>query len=154
MLCLDDFRRRIIPDPRYTEEERERVYRCLVLVADFLTSSGINVIIDATAHRRRWREIARMSIDRYLEVYVRCPLEICVERESKREGGEVMADLYRKAIERRDMGVDHAGLGEVVGVDVPYEASDHALVIDSHVLDPARSAEIIMDAMKRVGFLV
>jgi adenylylsulfate kinase len=39
------------------------------------------VIIDATAPRRAWRQLARQLIQHFAEVQLLCPPEVCTERE-------------------------------------------------------------------------
>jgi adenylylsulfate kinase len=68
VLELDTILPRLIPEPKYTENERELVYRALGYMAARLTEAGIPVIVDATAHRRGWRELARATIRRFAEV--------------------------------------------------------------------------------------
>ena len=52
-----------------------------------LTEAGVPVIVDATAHRRQWRELARSTIQRFAEVQLLCPVDICRERERIRARG-------------------------------------------------------------------
>jgi adenylylsulfate kinase len=73
-------------------------------------------------------------IPRFAEVHVSCPVSVAMAREAARPEGQVMAGLYAKAIRRKTTGEAFAGLGEVVGVDAPFEA------------DPA--AECVLDAAK------
>ncbi len=61
-LQLDEIRRVITPKPRYTEEERDLVYASLAYMAKLLSESGINVIVDATANKRRYRDLARSLV--------------------------------------------------------------------------------------------
>jgi adenylylsulfate kinase len=68
VLELDTILSRLIPDPKNTEGERDLVHRALGYMAARLTEAGIPVIVDATAHRRRWRELARATIRRFAEV--------------------------------------------------------------------------------------
>jgi len=84
ILRMDAFRKFVTPEPTYSETERDLVYRALVYFAKILTHIGHNVIIDATGNRRIWRELARKEISRFIEVYLRCPQEICIDREKKR----------------------------------------------------------------------
>jgi adenylylsulfate kinase len=42
--------------------------------------SGVAVVVDATAHQRRWRDLARALIPRFAEIQLACPPEICAER--------------------------------------------------------------------------
>ena len=73
LLELDAIRKVLTPHPAYTDAEREVVYRSLVFMAVALTEAGVPVIIDATAHRRAWRELARASVARFAEVQLRVP---------------------------------------------------------------------------------
>ena len=84
-LEMDEIREVLTPKRKYTEEERGYVYRAVVLVSKLLTENGVNVIIDATAHRRVWREMARQFIPKFMEVYIKSPLNIAIERETKRD---------------------------------------------------------------------
>jgi len=152
-LRLDEFRKEIVPDPQYSEEERDFVYGKLAEKAGSIFGSGRSVLIDATAHRKRWRDAARRAIPNFIEVRVKCDLMTCVDRESKREQGLVTADLYRKAIERRRTGKSKKGLGEVVGVDVEFEEGSPDIVVESDRLAADESAEKILEAIKRKGYL-
>ncbi|MFN3480305.1 MAG: adenylyl-sulfate kinase [Thermodesulfovibrionales bacterium] len=112
ILRMDDLRKIVTPEPTYSETEREIVYRCLVYIAYMLVKNGHDVIIDATGNMRRWRDLARGLIDRFGEVYLRCPIEMCIERERFRlETHGAPRDIYEKG---------RAGW-PVPGVTVPYE---------------------------------
>ena len=146
VLRLDTFRKVIVPQPKYTETERDIVYNTLVLIAKLLTRNGVNVVIDATGNRRRWREYAREQLESFSEVHIKCPLELCMEREAGRTDNLVIRDLYQKALERRQKGeTSTEGLGQMVGVDVPYEEPEAPeLVIESNKVEPPKAAEIIV----------
>ncbi len=83
VLESDVMRKILTPDPTYTREERDHFYRTLVLIGDLLTRQGVNVIFDATANKREYRDRARQLIERFMEVYVECPLKVCEERDPK-----------------------------------------------------------------------
>ncbi len=87
VLELDRLRRTLTPQPAYSEAEREVVYRALVFVALALTEAGRPVLIDATGHRREWRDLARTCIPRFAEVRLDCPVEVCAARERARVPG-------------------------------------------------------------------
>ncbi|MEM2933572.1 MAG: adenylyl-sulfate kinase [Halobacteria archaeon] len=139
ILQLDEIRRILTPQPKYTEEERDIVYASLAYMAKLLTEAGVNVIIDATAHRQRYRDLARQLIPSFLEVYIRCPLEICIEREKIRVAEHSPRDIYKKAL---------APLATVPGVNVVYEEPKNAEVtIDSSKLNAEEAASRIVDAI-------
>jgi adenylylsulfate kinase len=112
ILRMDELRKVVTPEPTYSDAERDMVYRALVYLAGTLTELGHSVIIDATGNLKKWRELARERIPGYTEVYLKCPLELCMEREQMRtETHDAPRDIYRKG-----------GEGwPVPGVSVPYE---------------------------------
>lgn len=148
-LRMDKLRKILTPKRKYTEEERDYVYRALVLIGKFLTDNGTNVIMDATGHKRVWRELARKLIPKFAEVYVKCPLDVCMDRESKRKDNLILSDLYKKAIRRKRDGVIIDGLGEMIGIDVEYEEPKKPeLVIESDKINPKESSEKIFKLLK------
>jgi adenylylsulfate kinase len=137
VLSVEMVREVLTPRPKYTEEERHVVYSTLVFVSTMLARNDVNVIIDATANRRRYRDEARRSITRFAEIYLKCPLEVCMQREKgrKRRFG-APSRIYAKA---------RTGASKTVpGVGVPYEIPLSAeLTVDTSQLRPNQSAEQI-----------
>lgn len=125
-LEMDEQRKKYFPNPQYTHEERDAAYRMFAEEARDLTEQGKNVVMDGAAYKVAYREYARRIITDFAEVHVKCALEVAMERESKREAGKVMAGLYAKALERKRTGKQFPGLGEVIGVDVPFEENPAA----------------------------
>ena len=120
VLELDRLRAVLTPQPTYGSEEQNVVYRALVFMASALVDAGQPVLIDATAHRREWCDLARVSIDRFAEVQLDCPREIRVGRQTTRP---------------RDT---------APGVDVPHERARRAeLVIDTASVAPDRAVDRI-----------
>lgn len=148
---MDAIRKILTPEKKYTEEERDHAYRALVLLGKFLTENGVNVIIDATGHRKVWRELAKELIPNFFEVYVKCPLEICIDRESKRKDNLIVSNLYKKAMKRLKTGEKTDGIGQMIGIDIPYEESESPeLVIDSEKLNIKESSDKIFQMIKEV----
>ncbi|MEM3591584.1 MAG: adenylyl-sulfate kinase [Candidatus Bathyarchaeia archaeon] len=145
VLSSDALRRVITPNPKYTEEERDIVYGALVYIAKILTENGVNVIIDATGNRRRYRDNARRQIPSFMEAYLRCPLEVCIERESKRKADAYGAprEVYAKAFKGESK--------TVPGLGAPYEEPlDPEVTVDSDKISPEECAEKILETiMKR-----
>ena len=131
-LSMDERRKTYIPVPEYTEKERISAYRSFVEEAAQIAYHGKNVIMDGTAHRLSMRKQMRQLIPRFAEIFVRCSLETAMQRERNRPEGTVMADLYEKALNRKETGIQIEGLGEVIGVDTEFEENLSAeCVIDS-----------------------
>jgi len=94
--------------------------------------------------------LARDLIPNFAEVYVKCPLETCIERESKRKDNLVVSNLYKKAM-RRMNGEKVNGIGLMIGIDVPYEESDNPeLIIDSEKVNIKESSDKIFQIIKEV----
>ena len=142
-LSLDQIRKVLTPEPKYTDQERELVYRSLVLMAQLMMEQGgKNVIIDATGNRKEFRELARRLIPEFAEIYVRCPLETCKAREALRQGQLVQKHLYKRASEGKLK-------GKLPGISAPYEESeDPEVLVESNVLSPHESARSIMAYIK------
>ncbi len=147
---LDSIRKRYVENPKYTSKERDLVYEKLVDFAFERVQNGMNVIIDATAHKLLYRKRARKKIRRFVEVLVRCPLSTCIERESKRKGGIVAAQMYLRALERKEKGTRFKDLGKVIGVDVPYEENPNAeIIIDNSKGSSFENAQIVREALDK-----
>ena len=142
VLELDAIRKQITPVPQYTDTERDLVYRALGYMAATLVDAGVPVIVDATAHRRVWRDAARAAIPRFAEVQLACPLDVCRERECTRPRGHAPVGIYVRA------GQPGA---TVPGVDVPYEPAFAAeLTIDTMVDDVATAAAKVAALAQRL----
>jgi len=136
ILRMDELRRVITPKPTYSDIEREYVYRGLVFTAKTLYELGHDIIIDATGNRKRWRQLARKLIPDFIEVYLRCPLELCMKRE------KIRLDTYaapKKIYEKGKRG------WPVPGVKVPYEKpSKPEVIIDTLRESPEEAVKKII----------
>ncbi len=139
LLQLDEIRRVLTPVPKYTDEERDIVYASLAYMAKLLTECGINVFIDATANRRKYRDAARKIMPQFAEVYVRCPVELCMEREARRKAVFSPKGIYKKSAQTG---------ATVPGVNVLYEEPlKPEILIDSDKMRPDESAGKVADAI-------
>jgi len=142
ILRMDELRKIVTPEPTYSEAEREIVYRCICYVASLLVRYGHDVIIDATGNMRRWRDLARNLIDRFGEIYLKCPLETCIERERSRfESHGAPGKIYEKG---------KAGW-PVPGVTVPYEEPlNPELTIDTSRVSISEAVAEIEELIRRL----
>ena len=87
---------------------------------------------------RIYRDLARKKFERFVEVYVRCPLEVCMRRDVK--------GLYRKALE----GV----VKTLPGLQTPYEEPRNPeITVDTDRLSPEESVETVLDGLRSLGYL-
>ncbi len=141
ILRMDDLRKIATPHPTYSEEERDLLYRSLVFTARKLYESGKNVVIDATAHLKKWRDLVRELIPDYYEVYLKCSLEECADRErSRKDTHGAPKDIYKKA-----------GAGwPVPGVNVPYEEPvNPEITIDTETTEIEEAVALIMNKLDK-----
>jgi adenylylsulfate kinase len=143
VVSSDMLRKVMTPKPSYTEEERDVVYATLVFIAKLLTQNGVNVIIDATGNRRRYRDHARKEIPRFMEAYIRCPLEVCIRRETKRKiYAYAPKGVYKKAFTGKS--------ATVPGIGVPYEEpKSPEVIVDSDKLDADQCAQKILETLTK-----
>jgi adenylylsulfate kinase len=139
VLESDALRKIFSSRPRYDEQDREYFYGSLAFIGRILTEHGISVIFDATANRRSYRDRARQQIPRFIEVFVECPLEMCIQRDPK--------GIYRQA---REGEASH-----VPGVQAVYEAPETpAVVIHGDRDMPEEAARRVIEVLVSKGFLV
>jgi len=113
VLELDEIRRALTPEPKYTEEERAIVYAALAYMAKLLADEGVNVILDATGNLRKYRDNARVLIANFGEIYIKCPIEVCMVREADRTAQFAPKGIYGKGKTGKS--------ATVPGLNVPYE---------------------------------
>lgn len=138
VLESDAMRQVLTPDLGYDRGDRAHFYHLLCVVGELLVRNGINVIYDATAAERRFREDARRRLPKFIEVYVRCPLEECVRRDPKH--------IYEKA---------RQGIySNVPGIQAPYEPPLNPEVeVDTTTHEIAEEAEAVLCTLRDKGFL-
>jgi adenylylsulfate kinase len=146
LLSLDDRRKAYFPNPSYSEAEREKAYRLFAEEAAGLYRSGKGLLIlDASAPRRAMRDYARSLMPHFAEIHVRCSLATAMAREASRPEGKVMAGLYAKAMMRKATGREFPGLGQVIGVDVPFEEDPAAAcVVDAEQLSIEEGRDAVL----------
>ena len=129
VLESDAVRRILTPEASYSKEERDLFYRALGFMGARLLAHGVNVIIDATASRRAYREFARTLIPDLLEVSVECPLQVCMDRDKK--------GTYRRGMQGES--------STVPGLQDPYEAplSPYLIINTTELLPDAAADQIV-----------
>jgi adenylylsulfate kinase len=138
VLESDALRKIFSNQPRYDEQDREYFYGALAFIGHVLTDHGISVVFDATANRRYYRNRARQQIPQFIEVFVECPLEICMRRDPK--------GIYRRA---REGEASH-----VPGIQAVYEPPENpAVVVHGDRENPDEAARRVIDVLVSKNFL-
>ena len=101
----------------FSKEDRDTNIRRIGFVAHLLSRNGVAAITAAISPYRDIRDECRAMIGNFVEVYVKCPVNVCADRDVK--------GLYAKAI-----------AGEIkhfTGVSDPYEEPLNAeIVLEEH----------------------
>jgi adenylylsulfate kinase len=134
VLESDVFRSFFTTHATHSEEDRVLFYRGMVEVASRFLDHNIPVLIDATGNRRAYRAPARERFPLFAEVFVDCPLEVCIERDPK--------GIYRKGLE--------GTATSVPGLQADYEPPIHPEIhIRSDREDPESAARKVVDFLVR-----
>jgi len=101
----------------FSDEDREENIRRTAEVAKIFAMQGVVTFVSLITPRNIFRRMAREIVgDRFVEIYVKAPLEICARRDPK--------GLYKKA--------EAGTVGNFTGRDSAFEEPDHAdLVLDT-----------------------
>ncbi|MCX6319216.1 MAG: adenylyl-sulfate kinase [Bacteroidetes bacterium] len=122
----------------FSKEDRcENIMR-IGFVAELLSRHGVVVIVSAISPYRSAREAVRNRIADFIEVYAKCPINVCEERDVK--------GLYKKA---------RAGLvNNFTGISDPYEEPLNPEVVcetDTQLIN--ESVESILGYLVKTGLL-
>ena len=138
LLDGDEVRTELTRGLGFSREDRDENIRRIAWVAKVLTRNGIVAITAAISPYRAARERARQEIGRFVEVYVDCPVEVCMQRDVK--------GLYARA--RR------GEIEQFTGVSDPYEAPPHPeVVVHTDREAPAESLQGIVAYLEAAGLL-
>jgi len=108
VLRTDKIRKQLLEEPKYTEEEKKLIYNVTFLIAEYLASAGVNVILDGTFYKRELRhrvyEIARKTGAKLYIIECCAPERIIKERMDRRKRRASLSDadfeVYRKIAEQ------------------------------------------------------
>lgn len=133
----DIVRKSLTKDLGFTKEDRDKNIERVTFVAKLLSRNGVATIVSFISPYIEKRDTARKETTNFIEVFVKCPLDVLVERDVK--------GLYKKAI---------AGeLENFTGVSDPYEDPPNPEIIvetDKETLE--ESVRNVMQYLEENGF--
>jgi adenylylsulfate kinase len=122
----------------FSKEDRDANIKRIGFVCKLLSRNGVVAIAAAISPYREIRDFNRKEIGDFVEVYCKCPLEICIRRDVK--------GLYRKAL-----------AGEIknyTGVDDPYEEPlKPEVTLETDRETPEQSVMKIIQKLEVLGYL-
>jgi adenylylsulfate kinase len=134
----DNVRHGLCGDLGFSEQDREENIRRIGEVAKLFVEAGTVVLTAFVSPFRRDRERARGLLlhGDFLEIYSRCPVEVCERRDPKGH--------YRRA---RD-----GNLASFTGVSAPYEEpTDPELILETSRLSIEQSVDAVMALLNDRG---
>lgn len=122
-------------DLGFSPQDRDENIRRVAEVARLANTEGLWVLAAFISPLAGQRRLAQQIIepDRFIEVYVSTPLEVCASRDPK--------GLYARA--------RAGGLAQFTGVSAPYEAPlAPAVDIDASRHTPQQAADIVLELLR------
>ncbi len=122
----------------FSREDRDTNIKRIGFVCGLLTRNSVICISAAIAPYAEAREWARKEIGNFVEVYLKCPIEVCRQRDVK--------GLYKL--------VDEGKIKNFTGVDDPYEEPEHPeLVVETDKETVEESVNRIFAKLVELGYL-
>jgi len=129
----DEVRKHLTKDLGFSKEDRLENVRRIAYIAKLLTRIGGVVIVAAIAPYAEARRSARVEIGNFVEVFVRCPIEVCVKRDVK--------GLYAKAY--------RGEIAHMTGISSPYEPPvNPEVIVDTDQEFPEQSLKKILHQLQ------
>jgi adenylylsulfate kinase len=122
----------------FSKEDRIENIKRVAYVAHLLARNGVVVIVALISPYREGRNYARQLIGDFVEVYVKCPLNVLIERDVK--------GLYAKAL--------RGEIQNFTGISDPYEPPENPEVVvetDKETVD--ESVDKIWQALIESGYI-
>jgi len=134
----DVIRQNFSSDLSFSKKDRDENIKRATFLAKMLSRNNVVVLASFVSPYRKQRRKARKEIKNFVEVYVRCPVKICMKRDVK--------GMYKKALEGK---IQH-----FTGVDDPYEEPEHPeLIVDTDIESLDESVEKVIKKIQELGFL-
>lgn len=134
----DVVRRGFSKELGFTREDRDENIRRIAFAAKMLVRVGTVAIVAAISPYAKARNDARSEIGNFVEVFVRCPLKICIQRDPK--------GLYAKAQQGKVL--------QLTGLTDPYEEPlTPDVIVDTDRETPQESLEKIFQCLSTGNFI-
>ena len=138
----DIVRQSLSKDLGFSKEDRDTNIERVTFVAKLLSRNKVIVLASFVSPYRERRRKTRKEIEdgaRFIEIFCKCPVEVCEKRDAK--------GLYKKACK-----------GEIknfTGISDPYEEPENPeIIIDTHKDDIKKCAKKIINYLKNQDFLI
>jgi adenylylsulfate kinase len=134
----DTVRKGLTSDLGFSKEDRDENIKRVTFVAKLLARNGVAVLATFVSPYRERRARTREEIGNFVEIYTRCSVEICIERDVK--------GMFEKAL-----------AGEIknfTGIDDPYEEPESPeLILDTDKESIDESVRKVLDKLEELGYI-
>ncbi len=122
----------------FSKEGRNKHLRYIALMAKLLSERGVIVLCSFVSPYRENRDFARSICNNFIEVYVKTPVEVCMQRDVK--------GMYKKALNGEIKGF--------TGVDDPYEEPENPeIIVETDKESIEESVQKVFDKLKELGYV-
>ena len=134
----DIVRKNLTKDLGFSKEDRDENINRVTFLAKDLIQNGIAVLATFVSPYRERRNKSRKEIGNFVEIYVKCPLEICKKRDVK--------GMYKKALAGK--------IKNFTGVDDPYEEPKNPeILIETDKETVNESVEKVLKKLEELGYV-
>ena len=134
----DIVRQGLTSDLGFSKEDRDKNIERVTFVSKLLSRNQIATIVSFVSPYSNARQSARENTTNFIEIYVKCPIDVCKKRDVK--------GMYQKAVKGE--------ISNFTGVDDPYQEPERPdLIIESDKESPEESAKGVLDLVKSRGYI-
>jgi len=134
----DIVRQGLTDDLDFSKKDRDENIKRVTFVAKLLTRNGVIVLATFVSPYRERRKKSREEIGNFVEIYVKCPVEVCAKRDVK--------GMYKKALEKK--------IKNFTGVDDPYEEPEAPeLILYSDKETVGESVQKVLDKLEELEYV-
>ena len=134
----DVVRQKLTKDLGFSKEDRDKNIQRVTFVAQQLVNHGVIVVCAFISPYLSEREYARSEIGNFIEVFVKCPIEVCEQRDVK--------GLYAKA--------RSGEIKNFTGIDDPYEEPKNAeITVNTSTSTVIDEVNLIIKYMKNTNYI-
>jgi adenylyl-sulfate kinase len=138
LLDGDIVRKELTRDLGFSKKDRDENIMRVTFVARLLSRNGVATLVSFISPYRELRDKTRKETTNFVEVYTKCPVEVCIQRDVK--------GMYQKALKGE--------IKEFTGVSDPYEEPLNAEIVletDKETID--QSVAKVLKRLEELGLL-
>ncbi len=134
----DIVRQDLTRDLGFSKEDRDENIRRVTFVAGLLSKNGVATLVSFISPYRQARDNARSRCHNFIEIYMKCNLEILMERDVK--------GFYKQARQQQ--------IKNFTGIDDPYEEPlNPEIVVDSGKMTVSEARDFILSYLEEEKLL-